>query len=408
MPQAEQESLESFRQRARAFLDEYLKPADDTDEATWGTGSDRVGLLSESGIDEQAAEVEEATTWRRAQYEAGFGWITGPVEYGGAGLSDEYEAVWYELLREYDVPSQGPFFGLGMIAPTIHEFGSTAMCEQLLPAMYRGDAIACQLFSEPGAGSDLASLSTFAAPQDDGTWVINGHKVWSSGAHYAHIGQILCRTDRDVPKHRGITAFMIDMDQPGIDVRPIREASGKASFNEVFLDNVLVSDARRLGEVGQGWEVAMATLRNERRAIARGGGGAGNKPSGAVSLERLAATARHFGRTEDPDVRRQFVATAVARMVADAQKDDPRISEVTQRRDGSEMALSKLLLTRSLDEIATFVRTTLEEGVLADEGTWGTYAWSEFLLDTMAMKIAGGTTEILKNIVAERVLELPR
>jgi alkylation response protein AidB-like acyl-CoA dehydrogenase len=398
-------SLAEFRAAAREFLDAHL-PRATVGEFLWGVGSDRVGLISDRGIEEQQQEVEEARTWRRLLYDHGYGWLNGPPEYGGRGLPAEYETAWQELLWDYQVPSQGPFFGLGMLAPTIQRYAAEPVRARLLPAMYRGDVIACQLFSEPGAGSDLAAISTSAVPEGD-RWRVNGQKIWSSGAHYADIGLIICRTDPESTRHKGLTAFLIDMHQPGVRTRPIREATGKASFNEVFLDDAVVRDEERLGEVGAGWQVAMTTMRFEREAISRGGGGAGNAPTGAVSLRRLAATVERFAPT-DERVRDALVEVCVRRRVLEAYGRFPRIGEITDRADGSEAAVAKLLQGRTFEQTATLLRDTLDRLLWLDTGEWGTAAWSDYVLDVEGMKVAGGTTEIMKNIVAERLLGLPR
>lgn len=394
-----------FRAAARAFLDAHL-PRAQPGRFQWGAGSDRVGLISEHGVQEQEQEVEEARAWRRLLYDHGYGWLTGPPAYGGRGLPARYEAIWQELLWDYQVPSQGPFFGLGMLAPTILQYAIEPVRARLLPAMYRGDVIACQLFSEPGAGSDLAAIATAAVPDGD-RWRITGQKIWSSGAHYADVGLIICRTDPESTRHRGLTAFLIDMRQPGVQTRPIREATGKASFNEVFIDGATARDDERLGEVGAGWQVAMSTMRYEREAISRGGGGAGNAPTGAVSLKRLAATVERFA-AGDVRVRDALVDVAVRRRVLEAYGRYPRIGETTDRADGSEAAVAKLLQGEAFAHTATLLRATLDQRLWLDTGEWGTAAWSDYVLDVEGMKVAGGTTEIMKNIVAERLLGLPR
>jgi alkylation response protein AidB-like acyl-CoA dehydrogenase len=398
-------AITAFETEARAFLDANLERAERRG-FEWGAGPDRVGLIAERGTDEQQEELAEAKAWRRLMFDHGFGWLTGPVAYGGRGLSAEHESVWQDLLWEYQVPSQGPYFGLGMLAPTILEFAREDVRRRLLPAMYRGDVIACQLFSEPGAGSDLAGIATTAV-RDGDRWRIDGQKIWSSGAHYADIGEIICRTEPGSTRHQGLTAFLIDMRQSGVQTRPIREATGKASFNEVFLDGAVALDADRLGEVGSGWTVAMTTLRFEREAISRGGGGAGNAPTGAVGVERLAATVARFA-PDDPQARDALVETVVRRRVGEAYGRRPRIAETSDRQDGSEMAVAKLLQGRAFEQTADLLRRTLGRRLWLDTGEWGTAAWADYVLDVEGMRVAGGSTEIMKNIVAERLLGLPR
>lgn len=395
--------LDEFRARARAFLDEHAKRAG-THGFVWGAGDDSVGLISESA--DQADELEEAKRWRRTLWDNGYSWLTGPVELGGAGLTPAHERAWNEVLAEYDVPSQGPLFGLGIVAPTIMEFAAPEVAAQYVPKMFAGDVVACQLFSEPGAGSDLAGVRTQAV-RDGDRWRINGQKIWSSAADVADIGQILVRTGEAGSRHRGLTMLLIDMRQPGVQVRPIVEATGKASFNEVFLDDAVALDSHRLGEVGGGWAVAMATMRFERGAIAQGGGGAGNSATGAINTDRLVATVDRFAPADEA-VQEEFVSAWVKRRAVEVYGRCSRIGEVTQSDDGSAMAVAKLIQARAFEATSDVLRHALDRRLWADTGEWGTYAWAHYVLDVESMKIAGGTTEVLRNVVGERVLGLPR
>src|SRR4029453_5622605 len=196
----------------------------------------------------------------------------GPPELGGRGLPASYDRLYSALEARYEGPPQN-FFGirLGMVAPTIQAHAPGDVQKKYLPAMYRGDIVGCQLFSEPGAGSDLASLQTRAV-RDGDEWRITGQKVWTSGAQYSDIGEIIARTDPDLPKHKGLTGFVVDMRAPGVEIRPLRQMTGGASFNEVFFTDVRIPDDHRLGDVGQGWTVALTTLMNERASIGAGTG----------------------------------------------------------------------------------------------------------------------------------------
>jgi len=223
-------SEDAFAEEALEFLRGHAKPK--VHVATgWGEGSDRVNLLAEKTREEELADLRAAKEWRRTAFDAGFAWITGPTEYGGRGLPSSYERRYQALEAGFEVPSQGPFtIGLGMVAPTILAHATPEVRDAYLRKLWRGEIVACQLFSEPGAGSDLASLQT-RAERDGDEWVINGQKVWTSGAQWSDIGEIICRTDPNVPKHKGLTAFVVDMHAPGVEIRPLRQMTGGSSFN---------------------------------------------------------------------------------------------------------------------------------------------------------------------------------
>ena len=250
------------------------------------------------------AQLQAARDWQRNRYENGFGWISGPPEYGGRGLTSVHELVYDGLESDYDVPDTGTLsvIGLGMIGPTILAHGQPPVKDRYLPAMYRGDMIACQLFSEPEAGSDLASVTTRAVASEGG-WILDGQKVWTSVAQHSQIGMALCRTDPDAPKRRGITAFLVDMSAPGVEVRPLRQMSGGSDFNEVFLSGVRVPDEYRLGEVNGGWRVALTTLMNERATVGSEGSG---PVAEALSPERLSALMRATWTWDDRALRRDL------------------------------------------------------------------------------------------------------
>ena len=369
----------------------------------WGQGSDAVGLLPERTPEEEAAELETARTWARAVFDAGFGWITGPVRYGGRGLPAEYRRIYHSVAAEYRTPSLSVFgIGLGMVAPTILAHATDEVKEAYLRSLYRGDIVACQLFSEPSSGSDLASLQTRAV-RDGDEWVINGQKVWTSGAQLSDIGEIICRTDPELPKHRGLTGYVVDMRAPGVEVRPLRQMTGGASFNEVFFTDVRVPDSHRLGDVNGGWTVALTTLMNERAAIGGGGGGVG--PS---ITTRLIELARAMGRTGDPLVRQQLAEIVINERVAGYTNQRAMARIAAGQLPGPEMSLSKLSLTANMVRSSTALSSLLGPALVADTGAWGTFAWSQFLLGVPGMRIAGGSDEVMRNIIGERVLGLPK
>src|SRR5438876_2895909 len=302
---------EQFREEALVFLDANAKPRQ-PERTGWGEGSDTVGLFAEKTREQELAELAEAKAWKALVFDAGFGWITGPAQYGGRELPAAYDRAWQSLSSRYDTPSQQAFgIGLGMVAPTILAHATDKVKDLYLRDLYRGDLVACQLFSEPGAGSDLAGLQTRAV-RDGDEWVVTGQKVWTSGAQFSDIGEIICRTNPDVPKHKGLTGFVVDMHAPGVEVRPLRQMTGGASFNEVFFTEVRVRDDHRLGDVNQGWTVALTTLMNERASIGGGGGGG----AGLLSVNRLSDLLRAMGRQEDKVLRNKLADVYVNMKVA--------------------------------------------------------------------------------------------
>ena len=394
---------DEFRAEATAFLEANAKRRVEATQE-WGQGSDEVSIFPERTPEEDAAMLAEAKEWRAKVYDAGFGWISGPEAYGGRGLPREYERVWQGLESDYDVPSIGPFgIGLGMVAPTILAHAFEDVKQRYLPAMYRGDTVACQLFSEPVAGSDLAGIQTKAI-RDGDEWILNGQKVWTSGAHYSDIGEIITRTTTfEESRHRGLTMFLVDMRAPGVEVRPLRQMTGGASFNEVFFTDVRIPDEMRLGDVDQGWTVALTTLMNERMAI--GGGGVG----GGMNLaNRLRALARHLGAADDPHVRQQ-IAEVMIRLSVNRYTTLRAMAKMRAGQlPGPELSTLKLGLTNNMQQMSELLTSLLGPRLIADTDEWGTYAWSAFVLSVPGMRVAGGTDEVLRNIVGERVLGLPK
>ena len=399
-------SLEEFREAARRWLAERY-PAAPASEGrrrfVWGEGSDEVAVFREPDPVEQAEAVQAIRRWRAAVWEAGYGWITGPTQYGGAGLPPAYQREFEKVRREFEVPGDATLtIGLGMIAPTILKHGTEDQKQRYLPAIYSGETIACQLFSEPGAGSDLASISTRAV-RDGDVWRITGQKVWTSGAHFSDVGEIICRTAPE-PRHQNLTAFMVDMHAPGVTVRPLRQMTGDAAFNEVFLDEVVVPDTDRLGAEGEGWTVAMSTLAAERNALGHSAFGG----TGLLSTDRLAALVRNQDLAEDPMVRQRFGETVshlrTARYVNELVAAQARAGE----SPGAEIGLNKIALSDNLRRLGEFVGEVLGPELVADTGEWGTYAWSGLVLGAPGFRLGGGTDEVLKNTVAQRVLGLPR
>jgi alkylation response protein AidB-like acyl-CoA dehydrogenase len=370
----------------------------------WGEGSDEVHIFREPDPDDDGGALAAIRSWRAGLWEAGLGWISGPTEHGGRGLPGRYQRAFEEVVRRYQVPGESVLtIGLGMIAPTILRHGTPEQVQRYMKPLYSAELIACQLFSEPGAGSDLASLSTRAVRDEDGTWRITGQKVWTSGAHLSDIGEIICKTS-DTPKHGNLTAFIVDMRAPGVTVRPLRQMTGGAAFNEVFFDDVVVSDSDRLGEVGQGWQVAITTLANERGAI----GGSAFGGGGLLSTERIAELVRRAGRANDPVARCQFGELMVALRVVRYHQQVTAARAKAGVAPGPEAGLGKIALSHNMAHLGRFTADMFGTKAVVDTGEWGTYAWTELLLGAPAYRIAGGTDEVLKNSIAHRVLGLPR
>ena len=397
-------TLEQFEADALAFLEANASRKEAEKKFVWGEGSDKVAVFEERDKETERRDVARACDWRQKKFDAGFGWITGPEPYGGRGLPVAYERAYQRLEAGFEIPNQSSFtIGLGMVAPTILAHGSDAAKDAYLRSMYRAEIIGCQLFSEPGAGSDLAGLQT-KAERDGEEWVITGQKVWTTGAQFSDIGEIIARTDVDLPKHKGLTGFIVDMHAPGVEVRPLRQMTGGASFNEVFFNEVRVRDDHRLGDVNNGWNVALTTLMNERAAIGAGGGGGG----GVNMYTRVIEMVRHFGLDSDPLVRNQLADLLIHHRVAGYNNQRAMDKIKSGQMPGPEMSIAKLAGTLNSLRLCDFVAKVLGPKLIADSGEWGTYAWSQLILGTPGGRIAGGSDEVMRNIVGERVLGLPK
>jgi alkylation response protein AidB-like acyl-CoA dehydrogenase len=393
-----------FAEECRRFLaSHYTARTDVAQPFCWGEGSDAVGLFEEADPATEGKQLGAVKKWRRELWDTGLAWITGPEDYGGRGLPGSYQQIFDREARVFDVPGNGMLtISLGMIAPTILAHGSPGAKDRYLARLQRADLVACQLFSEPGAGSDLASVSTRAERDGDG-WRITGQKVWTSGAQYSDIGEVLCRTSDD-GRHRNMTMFVLDMKAPGVEVRPLRQMTGGAAFNEVFFDGAWVPDDDRLGDVGGGWRVAITTLSNERAAI----GGEGFGGAGLLNFDRYRQMVRVLGRAEDPVVRQQLVDLLIHQRVANYNRQRASANRRAGNPPGPEASIGKLALARQFQRIGEFVGLVLGPKLVADTGEWGTYAWAGLLLSVPGYRIGGGTDEIMRNIVAERVLGLPK
>lgn len=392
-------TIEEFRAEAHAWFAAHLAPRPQDDgNVVWGEGSDSVALFHNLSAAEEKALIDTQRAWVQQKADAGFANVSWEPEWGGRGLPLAYERALLEEESRFVAPPshEAVSITIQLIGNTLRAVGTEAQKQRFLRRTIRTEDLWCQLFSEPGAGSDLAAAATSAVRIPDG-WVLNGQKVWTSGAQYADWGYILCRTDPDAPKHRGLTAFIVPMTAPGVEIRPLRQMTGGSSFNEVFFTDVLVPDDYRLGAVGDGWRVAVTTLGFER-------GGAGGR--GGV-VPRLMALARHRGRQDDPVIR-QLIAKAYTHekllgLTIERAKSRLRAGETP----GPEGSIGKLYWTEGLRLNNEVAAALLGPELIADTGEWGTYAWSELLLGTAGFRVAAGTDEVQRNILSERVLGLP-
>jgi alkylation response protein AidB-like acyl-CoA dehydrogenase len=348
----------------------------------------------------------------QARYDAGLAWVHYPAGLGGQGLPRTLQPVVDEAFAAAGAPGNRPErngIGLGMAAPTILAFGTAEQKERWLRPLWTGQEIWCQLFSEPGAGSDLAGLATRAV-RDGDDWVVNGQKVWTSSAHVASRAILVARTDPNVPKHRGLSYFAVDMHAPGVEVRPLRQATGEAEFNEVFLTDLRIPDADRIGDVGQGWAVSNATLMNERVSI---GGGAAPREGGMIG--QAARTWREHPELRTPGLHdrmlRLWTTAEVARLAGIRLRQQLAVGQ-----PGPEGSAAKLVFAQLNQDTTEFeVELAGADGLRYNDWSlrrpdstnfYGRESGYRFLR-SKGNSIEGGTSEILRNIVAERVLGLP-
>ncbi|MGW7369069.1 acyl-CoA dehydrogenase family protein [Streptomyces sp. NPDC054841] len=364
------------------------------------------------------AEYPPATTARtdflRARFDAGLAWVHYPVGLGGLDAPRSLQAVVDAELEAAGAPDNDPRrigIGLGMAAPTILAYGTEEQKQRFLRPLWVGEEVWCQLFSEPGAGSDLAALGTRAVRDGvDGDWLVTGQKVWTSSAHLARWAILIARTDPDAPKHRGITYFLCDMTDPGVEVRPLRQITGEAEFNEVFLTDVRIPDARRLGAVGDGWKVAQTTLMNERVSI-----GGMRLPREGGMIGPVAQTWRDRPELRTHDLHQRLLTLWVEAEVARLTGERLR-QQLVAGQPGPEGSGMKLAFARLNQEISGLeVELRGQEGLLYDDWTMRRPELVDFTgrdagyryLRSKGNSIEGGTSEVLLNIVAERVLGLP-
>ena len=391
-----------FRAEVRCWLEANARPRH-------GRRSLNRRVDSERGL-------QIAKEWQAKKADAGYAVMHFPKEYGGQGRPILYNVLFEEEESKFDVPVGYFGIGLGMCAPVMMAYATEEQKRRYLPKLIRGEEVWCQLFSEPGAGSDLAGLRTRAV-RDGDEWVVNGQKIWTSGAHYSDYGILVTRHDPSLPKHKGLTFFFVDMKSPGIEARPIRQITGASDFNEVFFTNVRIPDGQRLGGVGDGWQVSITTLMNERVAVG------GNLSPDAADLLRFARklTVETGPALADRSVRDRLAdwyvqseglrltAARIRTALSKGQTPGPEASifkvvSAAKTQDLSDLALD---LLGPAGALAVEENGGAGEGGGADGAGAGQAAFTSGFLYTPGLRIAGGSDEILRNIIAERVLGLP-
>lgn len=384
--------LAAFRAEARAFLAANFEP-----RPTKGIFGTTLGDTDTSKAAEDR-HVAASRAYQRTLFENGWAGLTWPVEYGGRGLTPKHFRTWLQEEAKFMV-SIG-FFSVAtqMVGPTIMAHGTDAQQRYFLPKILSGEHIWCQLYSEPGAGSDLAGLTT-RAERDGDEFVVNGQKVWNSGAHFADYGILLARTDWDVPKHRGISYFLVDMHSPGIEVRPLKQITGFSHFNETFFADVHIAAENLLGELNGGWAVANTTLAHERSMIGAGGTGLGFKA--------LATLARECAVTDDPTMRQElarcYTRFELLRMLGLRARANAKKGVL-----GPESSVMKLAISNRVARDGDLVLAMLgANGMLHYDDARGGGMWQNLFLNQWSIRIGGGTEQIQRNVLGERVLGLP-
>jgi acyl-CoA dehydrogenase len=356
-----------------------------------------------SGLD----DMGQAKLWQKRKADAGWACIRWPKEYGGRGANAMEQVILSQEEAKVKAPNTGFFsIGQGMAAPTMMTWASEDQKKQYLPKLASGENIWCQLFSEPAGGSDLAALRTRGV-RDGDEWVVNGQKIWTSGAQYSDFGILVLRTDPNVAKHQGLSYFFLDMKSPGVEIKPIKQISGASGFNEVYFTDVRIPDAQRLGEVGQGWQVALTTLMNERASIGGGGGGAG--------FEQIMKLAQRLNIDDKPAIEDKQVRANLANWYvrqAGLKYTGYRSMTALSRGEipGPENSIGKLVGAPLTQDLASFAIDLMDQaGILwSPESAELENIFQSAYMSIPGLRIAGGTDEIMANIIAERVLGLPQ
>ncbi|MCB1012351.1 MAG: acyl-CoA dehydrogenase family protein [Microthrixaceae bacterium] len=385
--------LAEFRAEVRKFLEEHAEPKH---------GDDRDWSRNATATDPAAAEQYRVrcAEWQALLYREGWAGLTWPEEFGGRGLSPAHQIVFNQELSEFDAASGFITASQALVGPTLMKHGTPAQQERYLPKLLSGEEMWCQLFSEPGAGSDLASLATRAVLDGD-EWIVNGQKVWTSNAHHSDFGILIARSDPDVPKHKGMTFFIVDMRTPGVEVRPLVQAQGVAHFNEVFFDDVRLPVENVVGEPGEGWRVARTTMRSESQMI--------SGASQATGYYAVLSTARRTGAVADPIVRQELAKVFSNEQILRWMGWRSQTAVMTGRYElALHGSLLKNFFTRALSHrVELALDLEGPEGMLQAEAE-GEGFWQYQCLNQFASRIGGGTEEVHRNNLGEQVLGLPR
>lgn len=382
-----------FRAEARAFLEATIEPkrADERGKGRRPSSPDY---------------LKAAKAYQKKKAEAGFAGISWSKEQGGRGLPPIFSVIFGQEEAKFDAPAAPFAIGLGMCVPTVTAFSDQATKDRYVAKALHGEEIWCQLFSEPGAGSDVAASKTKAV-RDGDDWIVNGQKVWTTGAQFSDFGILLVRTNPDVEKHKGLTMFIVDMHAPGVDVRPIHQMSGGSDFNEVYFTDVRIPDKNRLGEPGQGWGVALVTLMNERLAV---GGSFGPEYKEIFELAKTVASPTGKGQLIQDEAFRQRLADWIVRAEGYKLAKFRTMTALSKgQTPGPESSIGKVINANQMMDIGnTAIEAFDHYGIITEDSLAPLEgAFHQIFMFAPGLRIAGGTDEILKNILAERVLGLP-
>ncbi len=381
------EDEQSFREKVLDFLEKNC---------------DRVGE-SESSLEDDPERVAECRNFQQKLFDGGLAALSYSEKFGGAGLTKKHQEIFDQVARDWRLPNGPLYISHGMCLPMLDQYGTEDQKNTYMQDCISGKTIWCQLFSEPGAGSDVAGLST-RANQDGDEWVISGQKVWTSGAHYADLGLVVARTDPSLPKHQGLSMFIVDLTDPSVEVRPLRQISGGSGFNEVFFNETRIPLDHLLGDLNQGWNLAVSMLMFERVSIGAGGGSLTADRSPA-----LIELARNMNKNSDPNIRQilsdLWIREKIRRFIGQRVRD----SVAAGRIPGPEGSIAKLngsILARVFrDASMQIVGTAGQAWEIEDEDA---EKWAVGCLAASGVSIAGGTDEVQRNIIGERVLGLPK
>jgi alkylation response protein AidB-like acyl-CoA dehydrogenase len=375
----------AYRAQVRSWLEQHASEAP------------AVQTRAAEGEREEAGYIAARREWQGKLAEGGLAGVTWPKEYGGQGLGPIDQVICNQEIGRAKVPGILDAIGIGMLGPTIIAHGSEEQKSRYLGPMLHGDEVWCQLFSEPAAGSDLAAVQARARQQEDGTWRLSGQKVWTTNAQFASYGLLLARTDPDVPKHKGLTMFIVPIDAEGVTVRGLRQISGEAEFNEVFFDDVALDDGAVVGGVGNGWGTALTTLMYERATI-----GLGSEGMGYSSTRFAAALAADPDARRDPEIRHRFGEIASELMAVRFTGYRTLTALQKGQIPGPEAGLAKITIVKGAIQAGDLIADVLGPDALGEDSEWA------YMISFLpGLKSAGGSEEILRNTVGERVLGLP-